>query len=92
MIDMVARINSTDFSGVQQVTCWTCHHGREQPATSISLDKLYGTPNDEHTDFMPQAQGETPGAAVLDKYVEALGGAQKLATLKSWIATGTSVG
>jgi photosynthetic reaction center cytochrome c subunit len=92
MIDMVAAINKTNFGGVQQVTCWTCHHGREQPSTSISLDKLYGTPNDEHTDFLPQAPGEPTGAQVLDKYIAALGGAQKLAGLKSWIATGTSVG
>jgi len=92
MIDMVAAINKTNFGGAQQVTCWTCHHGREQPSTSISLDKLYGTPNDEHTDFMAQQPGEPKGAEILDKYIEAIGGAQKLATLKSWIATGTSTG
>jgi hypothetical protein len=32
------------------------------------------------------------GPEVLDKYIAALGGAQKLATLKSFIATGSSVG
>jgi photosynthetic reaction center cytochrome c subunit len=92
MIDMVGVINKQNFAGVQQVTCWTCHHGREQPSTSIALDKLYGTPNDEHTDFLPQQPGEPSGAQVFDKYISALGGAAKLATLKSWIATGTSVG
>ena len=92
MIDMIAVINKTNFNGVQNVTCWTCHHGKETPANTITLDKLYGSPNDEHDDFVAQQPGEPKGADVLDKYIAALGGAQKLATLKSFIATGTSVG
>jgi photosynthetic reaction center cytochrome c subunit len=92
MIDMIAVINKTNFNGVQNVTCWTCHHGKETPANTITLDKLYGSPNDEHDDFVAQQAGEPKGADVLDKYIAALGGAQKLATLKSFIATGTSVG
>jgi photosynthetic reaction center cytochrome c subunit len=92
MINMVAVINNTNFNGVQNVTCWTCHHGKEVPANTITLDKLYGSPNDEHDDFVAQQPGEPKGTEVLDKYIAALGGAQKLATLKSFIASGTSVG
>jgi photosynthetic reaction center cytochrome c subunit len=92
MIDMVTVINKTNFGGVQNVTCWTCHHGRETPANSITLDKLYGSPNDEKDDFVKQSPGEPTGAQVFDKYIAALGGAQKLAGLTSFIATGTSVG
>jgi photosynthetic reaction center cytochrome c subunit len=92
MINMVAVINNTNFNGAQNVTCWTCHHGKETPANTITLDKLYGAPNDEHDDFVAQQPGEPRGAVVLDKYIAALGGAQKLATLKSFIASGTSVG
>src|SRR4030095_14068952 len=33
MVEMVANINRTNFAGVQRVTCWTCHHGGEIPAT-----------------------------------------------------------
>src|SRR5439155_25061325 len=47
MIEMVAVINRTNFGGAQFVTCWACHHGREVPATSIALDRLYDAPNDE---------------------------------------------
>jgi photosynthetic reaction center cytochrome c subunit len=92
MIDMVAAINKTNFNGVQNVTCWTCHHGRETPANSISLDHLYGMPNDEKDDFVQQSPGEPTGAQVLDKYIAALGGQQKVAGVTSFIATGTSVG
>jgi photosynthetic reaction center cytochrome c subunit len=92
MLEMVAMINKTNFNGVQRVTCWTCHHGREEPSTSITLDKLYGAPNDERADFVAQGPGEPKGADVLDKYIAALGGAQKLAAVKSFVATGKSLG
>lgn len=94
MVEMVANINKTNFGGAQMVTCWTCHHGRDLPATTIALDTLYGPPSTEHTDLVaPPAQGGVPPAAqILDKYIQAVGGAQKLATLTSWVATGTSVG
>ena len=92
MIEMVGAINRTNFGGAQMVTCWTCHHGREVPTTSISLDRLYSAPNDEKDDIVTQARDEPSGAQVIDKYIAALGGAQKLAGLTSWIATGTSKG
>ncbi|HEU5236190.1 MAG TPA: photosynthetic reaction center cytochrome c subunit family protein, partial [Pyrinomonadaceae bacterium] len=43
MIEMVATINRTNFAGVQRVTCFTCHHGRETPTTTIALDNLYNS-------------------------------------------------
>lgn len=92
MVNMVAAINKENFGGVQNVTCWTCHHGKERPATTITLDKLYGSPNDEKDDIITQGEGEPTGAQVLDKYIAAVGGAQKLAGLKSWVANGSSVG
>jgi len=92
MIEMVGAINKTNFGGAAMVTCWTCHHGRMTPASSITLDKLYGSPNDEHDDLVTQAPGEPTGAQVIDKYIAAIGGAQKLAGITSFIATGTSLG
>lgn len=92
MVEMVAAINSQNFAGTQLVTCWTCHHGLDLPTTSIALDKLYSAPNDEKRDVVVAAQGEPPAAEILDDYINALGGAQKLAGLKSFVATGKSVG
>ena len=91
MVEMVAGINKNNFVG-QKVTCWTCHHGRDLPATSIRLDSLYGTPNDEKTDIVAPGEGQPTAAQILDKYIAALGGAQRLAGLTSYIATGTSLG
>jgi hypothetical protein len=92
MIDMVAGINKTFFNGTQQVTCWTCHHGLDQPTTSIALDKLYGEPLDEKRDLVLPQDGEPAAKQIFDDYVQAIGGAQKVNALKSYVATGTSVG
>ncbi|MBV9507472.1 MAG: photosynthetic reaction center cytochrome c subunit [Acidobacteriia bacterium] len=92
MVDMVTGINKNYFAGVQNVTCFTCHHGRDMPATTIALDKLYGSPNDEHNDIVIPGQGEPSVDQIFDKYIAALGGAQKLNGLTSWVATGASIG
>jgi len=92
MVEMVAAINRQNFAGAQMVTCWTCHHGLDLPTTSIALDKLYGEPNDEKRDVVVPAEGAPPAIRILDEYIEALGGAQKLAGLTSVIITGQSKG
>ncbi len=92
MVEMLATVNRTNFGGAQMVTCWTCHHGRNLPSTTIGLDTLYGTPNDEKNDIVASAEGQPSATEILDKYIQALGGAQRLAGLTSFIATGSSVG
>jgi len=92
MVEMVATINRTNFSGVQNVTCFTCHHGRLRPTTTIALDTLYGPPNEEKEDIVATGEGVPSANQILDKYIDALGGAQRLSRLTSFIATGTSLG
>jgi hypothetical protein len=92
MVEMVAGINRTNFGGVQRVTCWTCHHGRITPATTVSLDAWYDTPNVELDDVVRGDSGNPTADQVLDKYLQALGGSQRLAGVNSFVATGTAVG
>jgi hypothetical protein len=92
MVLMVAAINRDNFGGQQMVTCWTCHHGRDHPATTPALETVYGPGSTEMDDALAQEPGEPPAAQILDKYIEAIGGAQRLAGLKSYIAKGKSVG
>lgn len=92
MVEMVAAINRTNFNGAPMVTCFTCHHGRLQPSTTIQLDRLYGPPNEETDDIVAPGAGQPAATQILDKYIQAVGGAQKLADLKSYVATGTSLG
>src|SRR5579863_7654311 len=92
MIEMVATINTANFGGAQLVTCYTCHHATDLPVTTIPLDKLYGPPNEEQRDILAPGREVAAANAILDKYIDAVGGAQRLAGLSSFIATGTSLG
>lgn len=92
MTEMVATINKENFGGQPMVSCWTCHHGKDVPATTIALDNLYGPPNDEKDDVIAKDDTQPPADQIFDKYIAALGGAAKLGTLKSWTAKGTQGG
>jgi outer membrane lipoprotein-sorting protein len=92
MVNMVAAINKDNFGGRQNVTCWTCHHGRDRPQTTPALEVVYGQGAQTLDDVIQPMDGAPTGASVLDKYIQALGGAAKLAAIKSYRATGTSVG
>ena len=92
MVEMVANINRSNFGGAQMVTCYSCHHGRLRPTTTIALDALYGPPNEEKDDVIAPGEGVPSADQILDKYIQALGGTQRLAGIQSFIATGNSVG
>jgi photosynthetic reaction center cytochrome c subunit len=92
MIAMVQTINKDNFSGRQQVTCWTCHRGNRQPLVTPTLDRMYGEPVFDPPDIIARAtSGEPTTDQIFDKYIQALGGAERLAALKSYAAKGTSI-
>ena len=93
MVQMMASINQASFGGRQVVTCYTCHRGNRTPKVTPSLAVLYGAEVlDEPDDIVQRAPEGPPAAQILDKYIQALGGAQRLAAVTSYIAKGTSVG
>jgi hypothetical protein len=92
MVLMMTEINRANFSGRQAVTCWSCHHGRDRPATTPSLETVYGPGSQEMDDMLTQMPGQPAASEIIDKYIQAIGGAERLAGLKSYIAKGTSVG
>lgn len=95
MVTMVAAINKDNFGGRQVVTCWTCHRGKDFPTMTPSIeDDVYGTPRLEQEDIVRPASGPGVPSAdqVLDKYIQAVGGAQRLAGVTSWVAKGISTG
>ena len=90
---MVAAINKTNFGGRQVVTCWTCHRGRDLPPTMPSIDRVYGEAILEPDEIIRESVEGGPSAdQILDKYLQALGGVERLSKLTSFIATGTSQG
>ena len=92
MVEMVNNINKNNFNGQQKVTCWTCHHQHDKPISTIALDNLYNEPFPEDTDIISPSIGKETADQFLDKVIAAYGGAQRLATLRSFVATGISVG
>ena len=91
MVTMVATINKNNFGGRQLVTCWTCHRNRDKPLVTPVMATIYGTPTVEPDDVIPQVPGAPSAESILDKYIEAAGGAQRLAGLTSFVGKGTSV-
>lgn len=93
MVVMMRTINQTNFGGRQVVTCVTCHRGFTRPTVMPSINSLYGAPPpDEPGDLVEQGPGQPLPDAVLDKYIAAVGGAQRLAALTSFTAKGTYMG
>ena len=92
MMLMVSTINQTNFGGRQVVTCYSCHRGGERPRVTPSLAALYAPASEEPDDVLAQAPGAPSADQVLDKYLQALGGAQRLANFTSFVAKGTSTG
>ena len=92
MVQMVTALNRDSFGGRQVVTCWTCHRGRDRPVTTPTLDTVYGEPAVEFDDVLTPAPGVPSVDQVLNKYLQAIGGADRVASITSFIATGKSVG
>ena len=91
MVTMMARINKEEFGGRQMVTCFSCHRGADRPRVTPNLATLYTNPVDP-PDVVDPAKGAAPADQILDKYIQALGGAQRLAGIASFSAKGTSAG
>lgn len=92
MVAMVATINKDNFGGRQMVTCWTCHRNRDRPLVTPTMEAIYTTPSLEPDDVIVSPPGLAAPGSILDKYIEASGGAQRLAGLTSFVGKGTSVG
>jgi photosynthetic reaction center cytochrome c subunit len=92
MVSMVATINQNNFGGRQLVTCWTCHRNRDRPLVTPTLATIYGTPTIEPDDVVTPFPGADSAESILDRYIQATGGAQRLAALTSISAKGIAVG
>ena len=91
MIQMVNTINRTNFSGRKVVSCWTCHRQSDRPQVTPTLDVVYGEPIYwAPDDLFQQAAGAPSPDKVLDKYIQAVGGAERLAKLTSFVGKGSS--
>lgn len=92
MIGMMNAINKNYFAGQPRVTCFTCHGGNQSPRSDPNLALQYSSPPED-----PNVRDFTadPGLSadqIFDKYLQAVGGAARLARLSSFVGKGTYSG
>ena len=96
MILMVNALNKSNFGGKREVTCYSCHRSDARPKITPSLAEQYGTPPPDDPDEVEISAAPAAGAPsadqVLNKYIQALGGAQRLASVTSFAGKGTYEG
>ena len=89
MMRMVAEINKNNFAGRRVLTCYSCHNGGQRPKLVPTLDGIYDPPPPPQPDVITRGPVSPTADQILDKYLQALGGAQRLAGLTSFVAKGT---
>src|SRR6266481_867736 len=84
MLLMVNAINKEHFKGVRSLSCYTCHRGDLRPKVVPSLIVQYSAPVEDpnEVEIPPNAKGPSPDE-VFNKYIQALGGSQKVSGLTS---------
>jgi photosynthetic reaction center cytochrome c subunit len=96
MILMVNAINRANFGGAPMVTCYTCHRGSPRPKAIPSLAQQYAEPpEDDPDEIVPLQVVARPGPTadqIMDRYIQAVGGATAAARLTSYTAKGTYEG
>ena len=88
MVLMMNAMNRTYFAGEQRLTCFTCHRGQVTPANIPSLALQYGEVPFDPNDISIFPEDRTTVDQVWDTYMQALGGAERVASLTSFVATG----
>src|ERR1700719_619611 len=89
MVVMMNNINKSNFVGAREVTCYTCHRGNQRPEVTPSLAEQYGTPapsDPDRVEILPGGPTQPTADQILDKYLQAIGGAAAAAKLTSFTA------
>lgn len=92
MIVMMNTINRNFFAGQPRVTCFSCHRAQYRPEVVPSLVLQYADATEDPSSMriFPDPRGSVD--QVFDKYLQALGGAPRLAAVTSLVARGTYEG
>lgn len=88
MMQMQLAIDKDNFKGRPEVTCFSCHRGAQNPVgVPIIAEEESKRPEPEKTEAAAPA---LPSAdAILDKYIEAVGGAGAIEKITSRVEKGT---
>jgi hypothetical protein len=88
MIQMVFDINKGSFNGEGAVSCYTCHRGKPAPVSvpAVGQNLWEPAPTSATPETLPTVK------QVLDRYVQATGGAEALTKITTRIAKGSRIG
>jgi hypothetical protein len=92
MLVMMNGINKQYFGGQPRMSCFTCHRGQNQPGNIPSLAIQYGELIDDPNSITIFPDTRTTVDAQFAKYIQAIGGAQRVGALTSFVAKGTYEG
>ncbi|MGH9258006.1 MAG: photosynthetic reaction center cytochrome c subunit family protein [Vicinamibacterales bacterium] len=92
MIVMMNTINKNYFGGQPRVSCFTCHNAKNRPEFIPNLALQYGELVDDPNSMRIFPDTRTTVDQIFNKYLQALGGPQRLAGLTGFVARGTYEG
>jgi hypothetical protein len=92
MIVMMQAINKQYFGGQPRMSCFTCHRGQDRPSNIPSLAIQYGELMDDPNAMQIFPDTRNSVEQVFTKYMTALGGAQRVNAITSYVASGTYAG
>jgi outer membrane lipoprotein-sorting protein len=88
MMEMMLTINSDNFDGHREVTCYTCHQGSAKPVSVPVIFDREKMPEAKPGEII-SASGNPDAVALLDQYLAAVGGADALKKISTRVAKGT---
>ena len=88
MLTMTKALNDQYFAGRTRVTCFTCHGGSQAPRSEPDLALQYGAPTEDPNAREFPVDPRVTADQVFDKYLQALGGTERLAKFTSFTAKG----
>src|ERR1700739_6214 len=97
MMEMMFAINKDNFDGHREITCYSCHRGNPRPVAipvvaSEDATLVVTRPHEAASDVKePEVKESTgpPAGQLLDKYVQAIGGAAAIDKISSRVMKGT---
>jgi photosynthetic reaction center cytochrome c subunit len=88
MIRMVFDLNKGSFGGQSAVSCYTCHRGKPVPVSVPAVGQNLWQPNSSSSKDSPLPTVDQ----ILDRYVQALGGADLFQKITSRVVKGSRIG
>jgi photosynthetic reaction center cytochrome c subunit len=94
MMEMMFAINKDNFDGNREVTCYSCHRGNAKPVAipvvmSEEPKEGMGEPKKAEGDAKEAKDSGPTGEQLIDKYVQAAGGAAVIEKVTSRVMKGT---